>query len=166
MVEGAIGEFSSFHTMHGIYAEGIHRETAALPAGWQERLVTWPLLSSDPATPFFLDPHDLAVSKLIAARPKDIAFVDALLHAGLVEARVLLERARLITDEEALRRSRVIEHLNGYLPERGGHSPIRGAEPGRLVRTAPTARRKHTGNPANTRTLRTVPARRVSAGTP
>src|SRR5699024_4579579 len=46
-VEGAIGEMSSFHQMYGVYAEGVHVETATyLPTGWQHRLISWPLRSS------------------------------------------------------------------------------------------------------------------------
>ncbi|RLP74102.1 hypothetical protein D9V32_13730 [Mycetocola tolaasinivorans] len=113
-VEGAIGEFSGFHAMNGIYAERIHIETAVLPAGWRHRLVQWDLQSSHPATPHFLDPHDLAISKLIAAREKDVAFVNALIRAHLLEVPVLVERARLVDDAEALRRERVLAHLSSY----------------------------------------------------
>ena len=81
-VEGAIGEMSTFHEENGIYAEGVHIDTAVLPDGWQERLVSWELHSSDPANPRFLDPHDLAVSKLAAGRPKDHDFVLALIREG------------------------------------------------------------------------------------
>ena len=78
-VEGAIGELSAFHMANGIYAEGAHTDTAIyLPPGWRHRLRRWPLRWSDPADPRLLDPHDLAVAKLGAARPKDLTFVDAL----------------------------------------------------------------------------------------
>lgn len=114
-VEGAIGEFSGFHTMNGFYAEGIHLETAVLPVGWRQRLVRWDLQSSYPATPHFLDPHDLAVSKLIAGREKDIAFVNALIKAALIDVNTLIERAKLVEDNEMLRRERVIASLGSYL---------------------------------------------------
>lgn len=49
-VEGAIGEMSAFHQMYGMYAEGVHISTATyLPTGWRDRLVRWPLKSSEPA---------------------------------------------------------------------------------------------------------------------
>lgn len=80
-VEGAIGEMSSFHQMYGMYAEGVHVTTAVyLPSGWRDRLVSWPLRSSEPADPHFLEPHDLAIAKLGAAREKDREFVDALIR--------------------------------------------------------------------------------------
>ncbi|WP_051702015.1 DUF6036 family nucleotidyltransferase [Mycetocola saprophilus] len=113
-VEGAIGEFSDFHSMNGFYAEGIHIETAVLPVGWKDRLVTWDLQSSRPSHPHFLEPHDLAISKLIAGREKDVAFVDALIMHRLIDLPTLIERAHLIEEGETLRRHRVITHLSGY----------------------------------------------------
>lgn len=92
-VEGAIGEMSPFHHTHRVYAEGVHIDTAELREGWRERLVTWTLQSSDPASPKFVEPHDLVVSKLAAGRGKDVVFAAALLDAGLVELEVLIARA-------------------------------------------------------------------------
>lgn len=118
LVEGAIGELSGFHAEFGIYAEGVHLETAILPAGWKERFVLWELSSSLPAAPRFLERHDLVVSKLIAARPKDVAFVDALINSDLIDVETALDRAALVDDSERVRRERVIRHLCGYLSAR------------------------------------------------
>lgn len=63
-VEGAIGEMSTFHANNQVYAEGVHIDTAELPAGWRRRLVTWDLKSSAPANPSFLEPHDLGAYRL------------------------------------------------------------------------------------------------------
>jgi len=38
-VDGAIGEGSSFHELHGYYAQGVGEKTAVLPKGWRSRLV-------------------------------------------------------------------------------------------------------------------------------
>ena len=38
-VDGAIGEGSSFHELHGYYAQGVGEETAVLPKDWATRLV-------------------------------------------------------------------------------------------------------------------------------
>jgi hypothetical protein len=38
-VDGAIGEGSAFHQVHGYYAQGVGPDTATLPRGWQRRLV-------------------------------------------------------------------------------------------------------------------------------
>ncbi|WP_207769475.1 DUF6036 family nucleotidyltransferase [Nocardioides currus] len=95
MVTGAIGEDSNFHQLRGFYAEGIHVETATLPDGWRDRLITWsvPPGANGPGTvASFLDPHDLVVAKLAAFREKDVRFVTALTRAGLVDPLVALER--------------------------------------------------------------------------
>ena len=50
-----IGELSLFHELNGYYAEGVHIDTAILPTGWRDRLVSWDLASSEPAQPHFLE---------------------------------------------------------------------------------------------------------------
>ena len=94
LVEGAIGEMSSFHHFNRYFAEGVHLNTVSLPNGWRERVVRWGIHSSYPARPLFLDPHDLAVSKLVAHRNKDLLFVRSLLEAGLLDRAMLIKRAR------------------------------------------------------------------------
>lgn len=37
-VEAVIGEMSAFHDQNGVYAEGIHVDTATLPEGWRTGL--------------------------------------------------------------------------------------------------------------------------------
>lgn len=114
-VEGAIGEMSTFHQHQGIYAEGVHINTAKfLPQGWRGRLISWPLQSSHPAEPHFLEPHDLAISKLGAAREKDLEFVDALVRAGLLNMATLHERCGLLADEHAIVRARISSFLESY----------------------------------------------------
>lgn len=119
-VEGAIGEMSLFHQTHGMYAEGVHIETAThLPRGWRERLIRWPLRSSEPADPRFLDPHDLAISKLGAGREKDLDFVDALIRSQLLDVPVLRDRCALLPDTSREARARILELLDTY----GGRGP-------------------------------------------
>lgn len=114
-VEGAIGEMSSFHHMYGVYAEGVHVETATyLPSGWRDRLISWPLRSSEPADPRFLEPHDLAIAKLGASREKDRVFVEALISARLLTVSVLQERCALLPDEHAVVRARISSLLASY----------------------------------------------------
>jgi hypothetical protein len=99
-VEGAIGEMSMFHETNGYYAEGIHIDTVILPDGWRDRLITWNLQSAAPARARFLEPHDLAVSKLAAGRPKDLVFVEALLSAQMIDRGLLRQRAELLADPQ------------------------------------------------------------------
>jgi hypothetical protein len=46
LIDGAIGELSTFHQAFGYYAHGVDDTTATLPAGWQERLVPIPTLTT------------------------------------------------------------------------------------------------------------------------
>ena len=39
LLEGNLGELSLFHQTHGYFADGVSPETAALPPGWERRLV-------------------------------------------------------------------------------------------------------------------------------
>ncbi len=107
-IDGAIGENSAFYLTFGIYAHGVGPETATLPPGWQDRLVRLATPGTRGAVGLCLEPHDIAVSKLVAGRDKDRAYVAALLAGGLVERAVLLERLSLIAEPE---RSFAIECL-------------------------------------------------------
>ena len=84
IVDAYFGEGSQFHSTHGIYLQGVDESTCVLPAGWRDRLIRLPGGEAAPAgLPIWcLDPHDLAVAKLAAGRPKDIEFVHALLTSG------------------------------------------------------------------------------------
>jgi hypothetical protein len=90
---------SAFHQENGVYAEGVHIDTAVLPDGWKDRLISWNLQSSEPAKPRFLEVHDLAVSKLAAGRPKDHDFVLALIRTGLLDVAVVRKRATMLPAE-------------------------------------------------------------------
>jgi hypothetical protein len=48
-----------------------------------------------------MEPHDCVISRLVAGRPKDKEFAAALLEAGIVTGRVLVER---LPDVEGLDR--------------------------------------------------------------
>ncbi|MGW4713928.1 hypothetical protein [Nocardia sp. NPDC004260] len=85
-----VGEDSEFHGLHGIYVEGVHRETLILPACWDLRLVPVHVTAYTPGDGFFtrhglcLHPLDLCVAKGLAGRPKDHAFIAALLSSALL----------------------------------------------------------------------------------
>jgi hypothetical protein len=92
-----IGFASSFQETHGYYADAVGLATVVLPTGWRERLV--PL--SDEAgnlQAYCLEVHDTCVSKLMAGREKDFAFIKELLDRGLAEMEMLITRAELIKD--------------------------------------------------------------------
>jgi hypothetical protein len=92
-VDGAIGEMSAFDLGNGYYAQGVSVTTATLPVGWRDRLVQFSPTSANGAVAMCLEPHDLALAKLVARREKDLAFVAALIAAQLLDIAVLRERA-------------------------------------------------------------------------
>ncbi len=77
-LDGSLGQESRFHESFGFHVDGISFETSVLPDGWIDRLIP-EVDPSSGATGWCLDPHDLAVAKLIAGRPKDNDFVDILI---------------------------------------------------------------------------------------
>lgn len=92
-----VGEDSDFHAMHGIYVEGIHKETVILPRGWDNRLVRFDVPDESGENTYgrvalCLDPVDACISKLLAGREKDHEYVGALIRADIITAEVMLER--------------------------------------------------------------------------
>jgi hypothetical protein len=89
-IDGAIGEGSSFHELHGYYAQGVGEGTAVLPNGWRNRLVAVINENTNGVTGLCLEVHDLAISKLIAQRPKDLEFVQELVRRHMIQKRSML----------------------------------------------------------------------------
>ena len=94
LIDGSIGEGSPFHQTFGYYAHGVGVDTAILPSGWKERLIPIQNENTGGGTGLCLEIHDLAVSKLIAAREKDMNFVRALLHYQLAKVEIICERLK------------------------------------------------------------------------
>jgi len=93
LIDGSIGEGSPFHQTFGYYAHGVSGETAVLPAGWRDRLVPIHNSNTGGGTGLCLEIHDLAVSKLVAGREKDMNFIAGILRHRLANAETI--RARL-----------------------------------------------------------------------
>ena len=91
-IEGAIGENSAFHDTFDYYAQGVGPETATLPDGWQDRLFRVANDNTRGTAGLCLEIHDLAISKYVAGREKDLEFTRALTAHGMVEKQRLLER--------------------------------------------------------------------------
>jgi hypothetical protein len=92
VIDGALGELSAFHEAFGYYAHGVDHTTAVLPEGWANRLVRVESASTGWAVGWCLEVHDLAVSKLIAGRDKDVEFVAVLIRERMIDARVVEAR--------------------------------------------------------------------------
>ena len=94
LIDGSIGELSPFHDTFGYYAQGVSPTTAVLPADWERRLIAIKTPATLGATGWCLEPHDLALSKLVAGREKDLAFVAVMAAHGMLHHNVLETRAR------------------------------------------------------------------------
>jgi len=109
-VDGAIGEGSSFHELNGYYAQGVGPGTAVLPEGWQDRLISIDNENTNGVTGLCLEVHDLTISKLVASRPKDLAYIQELIRCDMIEHQTLLARLAktdLSNAERSLIKSRI-----------------------------------------------------------
>jgi hypothetical protein len=104
-VDSAIGEGSSFHELHGYYAQGVGKRTAVLPEDWESRLVAVNNENTNGVTGYCLEVHDLAVSKLIAMRPKDLEFVQELVRHEMLDKQTMLRRLRQTDLQKPVRTS-------------------------------------------------------------
>ena len=92
IVEGAIGELSSFHNSFGYYAQGVDRTTSKLPDGWETRLVEICNENTNGISGLCLEIHDLIISKLYAGRKKDIEFFQATINLGMLSQETCVKR--------------------------------------------------------------------------
>jgi hypothetical protein len=109
LIDGSIGEKSPFHETFGYYAHGVGPETAVLPVNWRSRLVPVRNENTRGVTGLCLSPVDLAMSKLAAAREKDLRFVTVMLRHGLVSPE---EIQRLFGEMEETRLQRIRSGLD------------------------------------------------------
>lgn len=92
LIDGSIGEGSAFHGSFGYYAQGVGPRTATLPTGWQRRLVRVFNENTNGITGLCLEVHDLAISKYVAGREKDLEFTAALATHHMTRKATLLAR--------------------------------------------------------------------------
>lgn len=102
-IDGALGENSPFHHTHGFYVHGVSIETASLPKGWKKRTNKVQDYMDENKIGWCVEAHDLAASKLIAYREKDIRFVRVLLVEKLIRAETLENRLKLIQADKVLK---------------------------------------------------------------
>ena len=103
VLEGTIGELSPFHETFGYYAQGVSKETARLPQGWEERLVVIQNENTRGAKGLCLEVHDLLVSKTIAGREKDLAFLQTAARHGMADPEILIRRLATVEVEPVVR---------------------------------------------------------------
>jgi hypothetical protein len=104
LVDGSIGEGSFFHQSFGYYAQGVGPNTATLPKGWQRRVVSVLNANTNGIEGLCLVVHDLAISKYVAGRQKDLAFTRELAHRRMTQEPVLVARLKQTELDPALRK--------------------------------------------------------------
>ena len=95
LIDGVLGDGSQFHRTHGFYVHGLPiDEAATLPDGWRSR--TYALQNANTRNNIgrCVESHDLAASKLVAFRPKDLDFVRVLIVRQMIKPRTLITRLR------------------------------------------------------------------------
>lgn len=113
LITGSIGEFSLFHETFGYHGDGVSPDTAVLPDGWRERLVTLCNENTGGVTGLCLSCADIAISKLVAGRKKDLDYVKALLSHRIVLRHTLLELLPTLSPDQ---RTLVESRLMGLTP--------------------------------------------------
>lgn len=114
VIDGAIGELSQFHQTFGYWAHGVDETTAVLPQGWHTRLLKIDGPNTMGAVGWCLEPHDLAVSKLAAAREKDLAFVESMIRNAMVSPAIIEERMEATPALSAERREIMRQQLSRW----------------------------------------------------
>lgn len=112
-----LGRGSRFAQTNGFYVDVVTPELATLPEGWNSRLK---VLHLGKVRVHCLDINDLIASKLVAARLKDLEFVEALLRFRLTNpksARAAIRKLALERDVD-LASSKLDAVLNEIEPQR------------------------------------------------
>lgn len=112
LIDGSIGELSSFQDTYGYYAQGVTPETAILPKGWRKRLIAYSSPATNGVTALCLEPHDLWISKAIAGREKDREFCNALLNRGLVKTATLKMRLGKVDNLKPTIKEKILQSLS------------------------------------------------------
>jgi hypothetical protein len=94
LIDDSIGEGSPFHELYGYYAQGVGERTAVLPKGWRNRLVRIENPNTRGVAGLCLEVHDLAISKHVAGRDKDLEFTRELARHGMTDSRILVQRLK------------------------------------------------------------------------
>ncbi len=114
LIDGCIGELSPFHETFGYYAHGVGPETAILPRNWRNRLVPLNSPATHGCTGLCLSPADLAISKLLAGREKDMAFVQTMLTEKLVSVIEIRSLATELDNDAQARMSNALCNLDAH----------------------------------------------------
>lgn len=93
-IDLSLGILSRYREENGFFADALGLASVTLPEGWQDRLVPYRDDSGN-VVALCADRHDVAVSKFIAGREKDLEFLTSAIASSLIDCPSLLERLKL-----------------------------------------------------------------------
>jgi hypothetical protein len=83
LIEGSIGQGSTFHDTYGYYADGVSSGTSVMPTDWQLRASRYNGTECPGVTAIVPEQNDVALAKLVAWREKDTEWLKSGLRAKL-----------------------------------------------------------------------------------
>ncbi|MBX6368388.1 MAG: hypothetical protein IRZ04_10410 [Rhodospirillales bacterium] len=93
LIDGVLGEGSSFHEQFGYYADGVSAATAVMPTDWRSRAIEYAGRQARGVTAVCPEENDIALAKLCAWRDKDRDWLKNGLINGVLDLSKM--RARL-----------------------------------------------------------------------
>lgn len=117
LIDGALGRDSDFDATFKYHADGIGPETAKLPADWEARSIRF---QAGDVTAIAPEINDLAVSKLVAGRHKDLAWIETGLRSGLINPDRVAAQIRNVSglaEEQYVTAERRIADRRDLLPD-------------------------------------------------
>src|SRR5690606_29988310 len=113
------GELSPFHETFGFYVDGVDLRTISLPDGWRDRVVIVDNANTNGFRGLCLEPGDIAASKLVAGRPKDLEYILVLLRERIVTTAILQQRLRLLSSLTTAEQVQLDERLQALAARAG-----------------------------------------------
>lgn len=93
-----LGVLTDYQDEHGYYADAVGLATIVLPSGWENRVR--PLHGPNGnVLAKCIDIYDVAVSKLVAGRAKDLEFLESAFISELILAPEFLERTIMVSSK-------------------------------------------------------------------
>jgi hypothetical protein len=93
LIDGVLGEGSSFHEQFGYYADGVSAATAVMPTDWRSRSTKYLGRQAPGVTAICPEQNDIGLAKICAWREKDRAWLKNGLGNGVLDLSKM--RARL-----------------------------------------------------------------------
>lgn len=102
-LDGSLGQASAFDDAFGYYCDGVGPETAILLDDWLACAIEFTTPETGGVVAIVPEPNDIALSKLVAWRPKDIDWLQAATRHGIIVPSVMLDRVDRMPDKDVSR---------------------------------------------------------------